>query len=103
MNKKKNYLLGILMTATGILSAAYQDGARNEKPFYGSERPARNIVIGKKVLQTLRPGAPDVEIVVAPDAFLTTKYAADALQTYLNRRLNAGVRSSIHPIRQRHH
>lgn len=88
---KKNYLLGILMTATGILSAAYQDGARNEKPFYGSERPARNIVIGKKVLQTLRPGAPDVEIVVAPDAFLTTKYAADALQTYLNRRLNAGV------------
>ncbi|MGN0870190.1 MAG: DUF4838 domain-containing protein [Victivallales bacterium] len=88
---KKNHLLGILMAAAGILSAAPQEGARNEKPFYGSERPARNIVIGKKILQTLRPGTSDVEIVVAPDAFLTTKYAADALQTYLNRRLNAGV------------
>ena len=71
------------MTATGILSAAYQDGARNEKPFYGSERPARNIVIGKKVLQTLRPGAPDVEIVVAPDAPQTTLFAAKELQCAL--------------------
>ncbi len=87
----KRLLSVCTLIASFVVSAAPQEGARNEKPFYGEERPARSIRIGTKPVVTLIPKQSNVEIVVASNAPMTTKYAADAMRNYLGKRLNMEI------------
>lgn len=88
----KKILISISLLATAMLSAGYQDGALNEKPFYGNERPARNIQIGRKPILTLLPGKScQAEIVIEENAYPATKYAAEMLRLYLGKRLKTEI------------
>ncbi|OQA85245.1 MAG: hypothetical protein BWY31_02003 [Lentisphaerae bacterium ADurb.Bin242] len=75
-----------------ILCAGFAaEGAKIEPPFQGDARPARNIMIGKKTVFTLKPGTKELEIVLAPEASRTTRFAAAELKTLLEQRLNTTI------------
>ena len=65
-----------------------------EPPFLGDSRPPRSIEVGKTAKITLQPGQSDAaEIVIAPDASKMTLFAAQELQSLLERKL--GVKYPI--------
>ena len=62
-----------------------------EKPFAGADRPPRKIKIGSAPFAVLTPGKTKVEILIAPDAYKTTRFAASELKTFLGKRLNTPI------------
>ena len=58
-----------------------------EPPFAGDSRPPRKILTGPGKFAVLTPGKSGVEILIAPDAYKTTRFAASELKTFLEKRL----------------
>ena len=81
---KKFFLLSLFVLCLFSLNAF-------EKTFAGDDRPKRKIQTGPGTFAVFTPGKTKVEILIAPDAYKTTRFAASELKTFLGKRLNTQI------------